>query len=103
MYSFFNDKAVVYRKTVNAEDGKTTESVIDNNILGFLKASSMQDVAQGNGAFGTDHNFTTRGTANIKAGDRIVINEISYAVKSVGLKHSISLRALVCKLSKLNA
>lgn len=63
----------------------------------------MQEVAQGNGSFGKDYNFTTRGTANIKSGDRLVIGGVEYSVGSTGFKHAIKLQVLVCKITKLNA
>lgn len=102
MYSFFTDSAAVYRKTIDGTTKKTTEALVVSSVKGFLKASSMQEVAQGNGAFWKDYNFTTVGTANIKSGDRLVIRWVDYSVKSTGFKRAIKLQALVCKITKIN-
>lgn len=101
MYSFFTDIATVTRKTRDA-NGHTGDETI-SNTPGYLKPISMQEVAQGNGAFGIDFNFTCRGAENIKSGDTLTIKEIKYVVKSVGRKRALALDALVCKISKTNS
>lgn len=49
MYSFFTDKADIYR--ISRDENGKTEETLSGSVSGFLKAISLVQVQLGNGTF----------------------------------------------------
>lgn len=96
-----SDIASVYRQNVDQTTGKSEKALI-GTVRGFLKAVSIQEVNQTNGAFWADMNFTCAQGSDIRVSDNIVVDGVEYSVKAVGKKHAMNLRLLVCKVTQTN-
>ena len=100
MYSFFTDKADIYR--ISRDENGKTEETLSGSVSGFLKAISLVQVQLGNGTFWEDYNFTCPDTADIIEWDKLKIGDRRFTVKWVGTKHSIQIKLKVCKVSLSN-
>jgi len=94
------DTSVTLTRLSDTTADQSAYSAVPGTILGFFSPVSKTMAIVNGGVINQEYQFVTDGSADIRDGDKMVINGIAYGVKGSARFKQLSQDILVCSIFK---